>query len=128
MPMTFTIIQSHVQYKLFSQVEAYKVIFAVIFFYRNCSCHRPLSCLFRWCSIYSVSCCVADFYALAEMRLVILGSRPLLALTLMLALTCLKHLCHGAMPFPQDLEPISTVGSERKYETMKHHLALQFLG
>lgn len=32
MPMTFTIIQSHVQYKLFSQVEAYKVIFAVTVF------------------------------------------------------------------------------------------------
>ncbi|XP_016343560.1 semaphorin-6C-like, partial [Sinocyclocheilus anshuiensis] len=49
------------------------------------------------------------------MRLVILGSRPLLALTLTLTLTCLKHLCHGATPFPQDLEPISTVGSERTY-------------
>jgi len=71
---------------------------------------------------------VADFYAVAEMRLVNLGSRPLLALTLMLTLTCLKHLCHGATPFPQDLEPISTVGSERKYDTTKHQLALQFLG
>ncbi|XP_042628611.1 semaphorin-6D-like isoform X1 [Cyprinus carpio] len=49
------------------------------------------------------------------MRLVILGSRPLLALTFMLTLTCLKHPCHGAPPFPQDLEPISTVDSERTY-------------
>ncbi|RXN31713.1 semaphorin-6D-like isoform X1 [Labeo rohita] len=77
--------------------------------------HGPNQRTTRWCSVYSGSCCVADFYAVAEMRLVILGSRPLLALTLALTLTCLKHLCHGAAPFPQDLEPISTVGSERTY-------------
>ncbi|KAA0701452.1 Semaphorin-6D Precursor [Triplophysa tibetana] len=49
------------------------------------------------------------------MRLVVLGSRPLLALILTLTFTCLSHLCHGAAPFPQDLEPISTVGSEHTY-------------
>ncbi|XP_036440297.1 sema domain, transmembrane domain (TM), and cytoplasmic domain, (semaphorin) 6E isoform X2 [Colossoma macropomum] len=46
------------------------------------------------------------------MRLV-LGLRPLLALTL--ALTSLSHLSDAATPFPQDLEPISIVGSEYSY-------------
>ncbi|KAL7874295.1 hypothetical protein SRHO_G00052650 [Serrasalmus rhombeus] len=48
----------------------------------------------------------------AEMRLV-LGLRPLLALTL--ALTSLSYLSNAATPFPQDLEPISIVGSEYSY-------------
>ncbi|XP_037392911.1 sema domain, transmembrane domain (TM), and cytoplasmic domain, (semaphorin) 6E isoform X3 [Pygocentrus nattereri] len=46
------------------------------------------------------------------MRLV-LGLRPLLALTL--ALTSLSYLSNAATPFPQDLEPISIVGSEYSY-------------
>ncbi|XP_051574145.1 semaphorin-6D-like isoform X4 [Myxocyprinus asiaticus] len=49
------------------------------------------------------------------MRLVILGSWPLLVLTLTLTLNCLMHLCHGATPFPQDLEPIKIVDSECTY-------------
>lgn len=48
----------------------------------------------------------------AEMRLV-LELRPLLALTL--SLTCLLLLSNVATPFPQDLEPISIVGSECEY-------------
>ncbi|XP_072535658.1 sema domain, transmembrane domain (TM), and cytoplasmic domain, (semaphorin) 6C isoform X3 [Salminus brasiliensis] len=48
----------------------------------------------------------------AEMRLV-LGLRPLLALTL--TLTSLLHLSNAATPFPQDLEPISIVGSQYSY-------------
>ncbi|XP_060726214.1 sema domain, transmembrane domain (TM), and cytoplasmic domain, (semaphorin) 6E isoform X1 [Tachysurus vachellii] len=46
------------------------------------------------------------------MRLV-WGLRPLLALTL--SLTGLLLLSNVAMPFPQDLEPISIVGSEHSY-------------
>ncbi|XP_058242817.1 sema domain, transmembrane domain (TM), and cytoplasmic domain, (semaphorin) 6E isoform X3 [Hemibagrus wyckioides] len=46
------------------------------------------------------------------MRLV-LGLRPLLALTL--SLTGLLLLSNVATPFPQDLEPISIVGSEHSY-------------
>ncbi|XP_066538587.1 sema domain, transmembrane domain (TM), and cytoplasmic domain, (semaphorin) 6C isoform X2 [Hoplias malabaricus] len=46
------------------------------------------------------------------MRLV-LGLWPLLALTL--TLTSLSHLSSAATPFPQDLEPISIVGSEYSY-------------
>ncbi|KAL7887433.1 hypothetical protein AOLI_G00051540 [Acnodon oligacanthus] len=46
------------------------------------------------------------------MRLV-LGLWPLLALTL--TLTSLTHLSNAATPFPQDLEPISIVGSEYSY-------------
>uniref|UniRef100_A0A8B9K6W3 Semaphorin 6D n=1 Tax=Astyanax mexicanus TaxID=7994 RepID=A0A8B9K6W3_ASTMX len=46
------------------------------------------------------------------MRLV-LGLRPLLALTLTLA--SLLHVSNAATPFPQDLEPISIVGSEYSY-------------
>lgn len=49
----------------------------------------------------------------AEMRLV-LGLWPLLALTL--TLTSLSHLSNAATPFPQDLEPISIVGSECEYD------------
>ncbi|XP_015461403.2 sema domain, transmembrane domain (TM), and cytoplasmic domain, (semaphorin) 6E isoform X3 [Astyanax mexicanus] len=46
------------------------------------------------------------------MRLVS-GLRPLLALTLTLA--SLLHVSNAATPFPQDLEPISIVGSEYSY-------------
>ena len=43
--------------------------------------------------------------------------RPLLALTVALVLSaCPRPAFPGAMPFPQDLEPISMVGSECEYQ------------
>ncbi|TRY90430.1 hypothetical protein DNTS_018925 [Danionella cerebrum] len=66
--------------------------------------------IYRWSSICSGSCCVAEFYAVVEMRLLVLGSRPLLALTFMLSFS--RLLSYGAAPFPQDLEAIRTVESE----------------
>ncbi|XP_031432904.1 sema domain, transmembrane domain (TM), and cytoplasmic domain, (semaphorin) 6E isoform X1 [Clupea harengus] len=50
------------------------------------------------------------------MRLMLGPPRPLLALTVALVLSaCPRPAFPGAMPFPQDLEPISMVGSEYSY-------------